>query len=175
MQDAANGCCDSDGGLGMDNSPDQTGKEQPRETDATQERRRVIRGMAALPVMMTLMNGSARAADSNLVCIDKNAMTLEEGLDASNPADANNRHCVLATDVTASQPARTGAYDQGPGTPVRFLPTDDVGGINYVTPDQQACVVYVDATGNVTSFDSTSYPANSPVTGSCYASFTPTV
>lgn len=161
----------------MDTSKDQTEQDKSRtlQTDPAAERRKVIRGMAAVPVMMTLMNGSARAADSNLLCIDKNAAALEADLNDTtspnyNPPDDNFRRCVPEGDVTPSLPARPGAHDTGGGTAVRFFPDDQVGTIDYANP-RQACVRYVDANGNPTTYDSR--VGDSPVTGSCYASFTP--
>lgn len=134
-------------------------------------RRRILRGMAGAPVVMTLANGAHGAATSSLVCIANNADALEAQLAAAFPPpdspDANGRYCVDVghADLMNTEPFISGAKDLGPGTPIR---TDATGsGTGY---DNQWCVEYVDLTGAPKGYDSTT---GVPVTASCYTSFTP--
>ena len=127
-------------------------------------RRRILRGMATAPVVMTLGDAHAQAVASNLACIGKNADILQ----ADVVADPNITQTLPDTRWCAPLESLDATI---PPDPVPFY-TDAPASTALMTttgaPDGSACVVYVDQTGTMQSLIPTD---GSPVAASCYASF----
>jgi hypothetical protein len=136
----------------------------PSQTDLA--RRRILRGMATTPVVMTLASGTARAAASSLVCIDNSASALQAQVVADNqitqvdpPTDP--RYCARINQLQpTTQPS--GFFDKGPGTALMDETSD---------PANHACVIYVEHDGSTVTGISTDPSSGSPITASCYTSF----
>ena len=156
----------------MDNHKDKQDNSVDENQTADLSRRQIIRGMAAsVPVVLTLSNAHAQAVASTLSCIDKSAQAVQAQVGS---ADANDRHCVPDTNPPVSPivPARSDVtgnpiQDTGNGTPIRAVPGDNVGGIDYST---QSCVYYVDLNGSPVGFSDNA--GGVPTAASCYTSFT---
>lgn len=156
----------------MDSQQDPQANTPADRSPQNASRRQIIRGMASLPVVLTLSNAHAQAVASNLQCITKSASAVDALI--TETADANDRNCIPADDPSLSgiSPPRTDPLtgnpirDTGPGTPVRTIPGGELNGINY---DAKSCVYYVDADGNPVGF---SENAGLPTAASCYTSFT---
>ena len=132
----------------MDSHKDQP--EQPLAEDRSPDlsRRQIIRGMAAVPVVMTLSNGAGAASESQLQCI-----TGTQPLGEQDCIKGNNQ--MLRELDTVYGPAYTDIFDTGDGTAVRTI-----------NQDGKACVMYVTENGNPTG-----HSGGIPVTASCYTSF----
>ena len=146
---------------------------QPQSEEDT--RRKLIKGLAGLPAVLTLGNGAHAATASNLACLAKNppevpednAYVASSAPPAGSPIPDNNAHCLDLNATPGPPPADTGLlevveygdysshpngplYNTGPGTPARLEAQtwrlrQTVVGPRY-SPDRQACVVYVDGT-----------------------------
>jgi hypothetical protein len=145
---------------------------QPQREQDT--RRKLIKGLAGLPAVLTLGNGAHAATASNLACLAKNPPEVPEDnayvattAPTGSPPPPNNAHCLDLDNNPGPPPADTGLtkvveygdydshpngplYNTGAGTPARLEGTTwravpGPFGTTY-TNDTQACVVYVDGT-----------------------------
>jgi len=144
-----------------------TDKKKLENANTQQEsRRKIVKGLAGLPAMVTLASGAANAATSSQ-CIVDNATALDAQVTANTGNPTPTRDCVAvgtgpgeAYEVPGS-PA--GVYETAPGTPMRMLAPDNPG-------KDDACVVFVDEEATPLTHDINT--VGDPVTSSCYTSFT---
>lgn len=126
-------------------------------------RRRIIKGLAGVPVIATLSSGTARAAASNLACITKEPSPTPV---LNTPPDPDTPIYDCKDPGVTQEYLGSGVYyDPSETYPAARLPkTGDPG-------DGQDCVVFVDANGNTGTdpFDGTT--GLNAVTPSCYTSF----
>ena len=153
-------------------------------------RRKLIKGLAGLPAVLTLGNGAHAAANSNIQCVSKeNPPTVPEtnthyvndvAPSLTPPLPENNNYCVEIADVEPAVDAygdlfRGPIYETAPGeaTFERARTWDLVDGSWQQT--DRACVVYVDVTSDPNNPQYFLQRPNDgvPATTSCYASFTP--
>jgi hypothetical protein len=123
-------------------------------------RRRILRGMASAPVVMTLANGAQGATVSALDCrIDVNPAA---------PIPTSGGECLDSTsDVISSGislPGGGGTFlHEGAGSALRD--------IDSRIDEPNACVVYMDVNGNYVFASDNPTATQVPVTASCYTSF----
>lgn len=159
-------------------------KEPAAEMVEKEARRKIIKGLAGLPAVMTLGSGTANAVASVYECAAASADVTDR---VGNPLElysptlntdlsgntVNDADCVdFGTVVTPPQgaPTQTNVLWDNSNTltvsPVRTSVDTDLGpGTN-----DKACVVFVDANGQ--TVHSTQEANTLPVTASCYVSFT---
>lgn len=139
-------------------------------------RRKIIKGLAGLPAVMTLGNVNAQAIASVYECALKEGQNplvvagnqVNLNTEIGNNGGVDNADCVDIDELQsppAHAPTSTDLWDNSDDTllsPVRQKPT--------VNSDQ-ACVVFVDSNGTP---GLTTTGSEVPVTASCYVSFTPT-
>jgi len=158
--------------------------ENKMETDS---RRKIIKGLASLPAVLTIGPATGAPAASAYECAvapadggrnhlsvntadNNNALAVPDVQLTSklNGSSTFNANCVPETQVTPSaEPGLPGYFDNGFGSPVRL------GGSG--SGNNKACVVFVDSMGN----QHLTYNGNNlPVAASCLVSvvtFTPKV
>lgn len=119
--------------------------------DAQQTRRKIIKGLAGLPAMMTLASGSAFANSSSQQCL-----SLDPADAKYRPTPGDRESCLPPEDVNVIP----GSDDQ-----LAIAPNDDA---LRTLDNGDYCLLYVDENGNITE------PSSSEtglVTHSCYTSF----
>lgn len=122
-------------------------------------RRRIIKGLAGVPAVMTLSSGAARAATSSLQCIGNPVATStlnNQNLDCKSqntPLTQSDLNPAIYYDNTGAE-AIPSARKVNPA----------INGTN------DTCVVFVNADGTGETFDG-STPGTTAVTPSCYTSF----
>ena len=117
-------------------------------------RRRLLKGLGAAPLVITLKCGADIAADSSMRCV---------GLVSEADTDA----CVLPgnEDDYLRVSVNTDGTVDGYG--------DDIHTLYELGSDKTQCLVSVDASGDI-KFTESEYDPNSLATNSCWCSFTPT-
>ncbi len=119
---------------------------------AQQTRRKIVKGIAGLPAMMTLASGSALANASSLQCLD----TTEGKYRPTPSAPGSSREQCISTSVEEVNP---------PGG--IWVETED-DAVRLETQDGEYCLLYVDNDGNEIVTGGTEMDL---VTPSCYTSF----
>lgn len=159
--------------------------EQVAEVVEKEARRKILKGLAGIPAVMTLGSGSAHAIASVYECAAPTAQLTDrlgnplEGAytpnlntdlsgNGTNDADCVNLNSVDTPPDGAPLEANV-LYDNSGTTTVSPVRTRVDHDGNPANPDR-ACVVFVDADGQM--FGNTQEPNTLPVTASCYVSFT---
>lgn len=134
---------------------------QARPADQQQVRRRIIKGLAGLPAVMTLSNGAAAATASALECVlDPNK--YQPNVTLNTPGGNPTMSCVPNANEVPYLTGQ-GLYQQSDLDAVRRLNEQPGPGQN------EYCVIYVDQNGVETgSFQAAD--GGTAITASCYAS-----
>lgn len=152
---------------------DKTNATQPQSPDV--QRRQLLKGLSAIPVVATLTPVSASAL--SLACNEKTPPALPSGTSTYEPdASGVQYQCLTPPDAGTAEGYNATVKDPlaGPDTPTAVY-TKDTGSAalgdhtDSINPTSRQCVIYLDG-GNQLTYQSNAAGGVNPIAASCMMS-----